>query len=217
MFQNFAFQMEPKTPDNLEDLVESVDNIPIITIGVSMYSSLSKVEYRSILLKGVIPDLVADEAQNSRNLQTYNRLGENVFAMNFEVSPFVVAKNISTSGFLWNYNDTKDVGGTTGIFAVVDYPIFFKLLRHSLALFGKYSPARPHNSMSFYTTRGFWFVRKNFFSNMFTNGLASFVESGIYERFGKNAFLAKLQTEIYASFKEWKKEHPINGIKCWGS
>lgn len=181
------FQLEPSTPQNLEELVEESDKIPILTLS-------------SNLKNDVIPDLVTDETLTTRKKETYNRL-RNVahFPSNF---PLIVAQNLSTQGFVLYPNATKVSVGTLGLFAVVEGFNYFKLFGKCVTLFGKYKPSRSHNSMSFFTLRAFWIVRKNFFANIFATGLTSLVESGIYQRWKKHARITKLEMIFIAVFRE---------------
>lgn len=95
--------------------------------------------------------------------------------------------------------------GKNQIFAVVDYSVAFQLFRRNLAHFGKYKPAVDHNSMDFYTMRCVWFVGKNFFANNFVSGLTSMVEGGIYQRWGVNYWIKRLQMRDLIVFREMKK------------
>lgn len=92
--------------------------------------------------------------------------------------------------------------GNDGIFAVVDYSDTFTRFCQCLELFRKYKLAKGHSSMSFYTMQTFWFVERNFFTNIFARGLASLVENGIYGRWGRNVKIERRQMEYYVQFRE---------------
>lgn len=213
-----GLQLDPKTPQNLEELVAAANKIPILTMGQSQFTSHSKTELSIILKNYVIPDLVSDETISRQNQDTYNRLRDVVvFTTNYI---FVVAKQFSTRGFVLDSNNTKIAVGNDGMFAVVDDSDDFKTFHYVLTLFGKYKKAKLHNSVaSFYTMRTFWVLQKNFFTNIFSTGLSSLVETGIYQRWTANVWINRPQLQSYGQFREMgrrAKIHQLGLMSYWG-
>lgn len=200
--------MEPNTPQNLEELVENTD-LPILTMS-SLFVSSATSDSDWILTTQVIPNLIADSKNHSRKQKTYsNLLNDVILASDFI---FNVAKNISATDTIWNSNGTQVVLEKQGIFSLIDHSDYLKLFHHSLALFGKYKPAKAHNAMNLYTLRNVWHVQKNFFANIFLTGLISLVESGIYERWEKNGNIQRIYLDSYFAFRGINNEsYKING------
>lgn len=193
--------MKPSTPQNLEELVQN-DKIPILTTS-SAFQFGQAAESHSILKIIVVPDLLKDETLTSLKAQTYRGLLNAYFLTHY---PIYIAKNISSHGCIWTSNQSKVALGKNEIFAVVDYLRIFKQFGSTLTLFRKYKPANPHKSMSFYTSRTVWLVKKNFFTNIFATGLSYLVESGIYQRWDTNRWIESYQMQTLIQFRRINKQ-----------
>lgn len=195
--------MPPNTPQNLDELVQATQKIPIFAMARSLIVNQAGIQSYSSLLKEVIPDLKADERLPTQKQGMFNHLSKIIrFSSD---PPFYIAWDLSNSGFLRTQNRTRVFLRKTTIFGVVDNFFILNQFRQSLALFGKYKPAKGHSSMSFYTSREVWFVQRNFFMEIFATGLTSLVESGIYERWHDNYVRGRYQLAAYARFREIKK------------
>lgn len=197
--------MEPNTPQNLDELVAQ-HGIKTFTID-RVHSVGTKSTHDSGLVQ-FISDLIADSLITQKQ-ETYRRIAAEVH-LTFR-TPIGVAWELFTSGFITSFQGNEVVVGKQDVFAVIDHEYNFKLFRHSLALFGKYKPAKPHPSMGFYTMWNFWFMDNNFFANVFVPGFISLVESGIYGRWFKNSYIAKPQLVTNVLFNEIRESISARG------
>lgn len=166
-------------------------------------SSKTELGHASILINYLIPDLLADDRISSQKKEMYKLLQTGVHFSS--LGPLLTAISLSELGFISKSNPTDFLGEKTAIFAVIDHSDNLKQFRHDLALFGKYKPAKAHNVMSFYTMRTFWLVRTSFFANIFSTGLTSLVEAGIYQRWEWNARVAQPRMTSYAAVLKIRK------------
>lgn len=208
-FKNFIRQVDPSTPQNLYELVKG--EMPILSIAWSLASMEEKYKIRSTLTTSIIPTLLADEGISAQKQDVYNRL-RNITLFPSEVR-FKLFWSLSVGEFFKNFNHTSYEREDT--FAVVDHTDTFKLFGQNLGYFGNFKPAIAHSAMHFYTMRSIWIVRKNFFYNVFTHGLTSLVEGGIYERWSKNTRIQRPLLECYAAFLKMKKrDNKLTLIGC---
>lgn len=196
----------------MEELVQDADNIPIFTLGMAVSTRNFKHKIYTFLTARIIPSLVADETLNKRLRDMYSRL-KNVVRTALNSSHDIVS-DFSTYVIMWYSDQSEVVVGKQGMFAVVDSSCNLKPFGHMLALFGKYKSARPHNSMSFFTGRIYWYVQNNFFVNLFATGLSSMIESGIYGWWYKNGNIQKPLLQYYASYgKIYKGQSQLIGTE----
>lgn len=199
MYTYLTVQVQPDTPQTLEELIQA-NKIPIVSLsGYVIETSQGESKAVSILKEDVIPDL----ATISKKQKILHRFMD---AVHFSSQPnFRLAKNLSTFGFIWNDTGARFIVGKQGIFAVVDETKTLSLFRQNLHLFGKYKPARAHNSMNFYGMQSVWTVSKNFFAGIFTAGLTSLVERGVYGKWDAD-YEASIQKEDFKEFEKMGNE-----------
>lgn len=194
----------------MEKLIQASDKIPIFTLGFLKPIWNTKTNYNA-LKEFVIPDLLEDETLRKRHYKMYSRL-HNVVRTAANSSHKTVSDLTYAHSVVWYSNQSEVVVGKGGMFAVVDSTPRLKPFRQMLSLFGKFKPAKPHNSMSFFTARIVWYVDKNFFAGIFVTGLKSMIESGIYEWWYENGYIQKPLLEYCASFKKkYKRHHKLIG------
>lgn len=189
--------MEPDRPQNLEELVFG-EKMQILTMSRG-FDTFEEFQVCSLLTNHVIPNLMWDDAIPNQRKEMYVRLGN---AVHFTTSIFPVAFNISSRGVFRNSKGSEVFLGNQRAFAVVDAKVEITLFERYLSLFGKYKLARTHSALSFYTTRSYYIMFKNFFADIFNTGFTSLVESGIYGRWLTNYRFARFYKESDLGSKE---------------
>lgn len=142
------------------------------------------------MLASVIPSLLSDEGIPTQKRQMYTRLRDTVQFIPFD-------DFLTTRGLFKNWNGTN--------FGAIDGAVDITIFREA-ALLGKYKPAKHHNSPSFYTSREVYIIKKNFFADIFAQGLLSLVETGIHERWRTNGYIASQRMEFYAKVGKIRKQ-----------
>lgn len=168
----------PETPSDWGDLA-SVEDHPILTTSIIRQRNFDTGEITdSFIVKDfVISDLLVDfkKAHPFRNI--LQKLDDKITFITADM--FAVVKNITENGAIENM--AHEIISVSEKFAIVNMASDLFVFDALINVKGGFIAVK-NSAISFFTSRSPWFVRKNFFSVIFSRGLARLVEAGIFQK-----------------------------------